>query len=298
MNKATGKKLKGNFLILLTALIWGISFVSQKVGVESISPFEFNGIRSLLGALVLLPVIFFSDMKKSEEEKENEKKNRKYLLKSGIICGILLAVATGLQTWGLCYTTSGKSGFITAMYMILVPFVGAIFLKKKFPKTAFLAAFIAVFGLYLLCFESIKEGFGKGDFLTLLCAVIFTFHILAIDEFSPKLNGIKLSCIQFFVAGILNLGYAMFQTHSDLSLILSCAAPLLYSGIISCGIAYTLQIIGQKYTDAASASILMSLESVFALLAGMIILGERISPVELLGCALMFGAIILNTVKS
>lgn len=295
-NKLT--KIKGNLIILLTAIIWGTSFVSQKVGVESISVGEFNGIRSILGAAFLMPFIWLFDRKKSPDKLAEEQKNKKYLLKGGIICGILLCFATALQTWGLCYTTGGKSGFITAMYMIFVPFAGALIFKKKFPKTVYVAATVAFLGLYLLCAESIKEGFNKGDGLTLLCAVLFSFHILAIDEFSPKVDGLKLSCLQFWISGILNLVYVFITKKPDINLILGCAVPLLYSGIMSCGVAYTLQIVGQKYTDAASASILMSLESVFALLSGMIILSETISPLELLGCVLMFGAIILNTVKS
>lgn len=295
-NKLT--KIKGNLIILLTAIIWGTSFVSQKVGMESISPAEFNGIRCLLGAIVLLPVIWIFDKGKSKEVLAAEKEKKGILIKSGFICGIFLCFATALQTWGLCYTTSGKSGFITAMYMILVPFTGAVLLKKNFPKTAYIAAVIAFAGLYMLCSGSIKDGFNKGDFLTFLCAIMFSFHILAVDKFSPEVDGIKLSFLQFFVSGILNILYALFTKKPDFGLILSCAVPILYSGVMSCGVAYTLQIIGQKYTDAASASILMSLESVFALISGMIILHETISPVELLGCLLMFGAIILNTVKS
>lgn len=291
-------KIKGNLIILLTALIWGISFVSQKVGVESISAGEFNGIRCLLGAFVLLPAIFIFDKKKSAERLKKEKENRKKLLKGGLVCGLLLCFATALQTWGLYYTTSGKSGFITAMYMIFVPFIGAAVLKKKYPKTVFVAAAIAFFGLYLLCSSSVKAGFNQGDFLTLVCAVLFSFHILAVDKFSPEVDGLKLSCLQFLISGVLNLGYSLLVKKPDFQLILGCAVPLLYSGIMSCGVAYTLQIIGQKYTDAASASILMSLESVFALLAGMIILGESMSIIELLGCLLMFGAIVLNTMKS
>ena len=276
--------------MLLTAIIWGTSFISQKVGMETIKPATFNGIRLLIGSIVLLPFILIRG-------KSGEKTDNKPLLKSGIICGILLCIATTVQTWGMMYTTSGKSGFITAMYMIFVPFFG-ILLKKKIPKIAFLSAFIAFFGLYLLCGFNNLGSFNFGDFLTLICAVTFAFHILAIDHFSPNVDGVKLSCFQFFVAGIICFFIMLAFEKPDISQILKCTVPILYSGVFSCGIAYTLQTIGQKYTDPVSASILMSLESVFALISGVIILGEPIGFIELLGCTLMFGAIILNTLKT
>lgn len=284
------KKLKGNLIMLLTAIIWGTSFISQKVGMETIKPATFNGIRLLIGSIVLLPFILIRGT-------SGKKTDKKILFKSGILCGILLCIATTVQTWGMIYTTSGKSGFITAMYMIFVPFFGVL-LKKKIPKIAFLSAFIAFFGLYLLCGLNQLNGFNFGDFLTLICAVTFTFHILAIDHFSPSVDGVKLSCVQFFVAGIICLFIMLVFEKPDLNQILKCTVPILYSGIFSCGIAYTLQTIGQKYTDPVSASILMSLESVFALISGVIILGEPIGFIEILGCTLMFGAIILNTLKA
>lgn len=290
--KLNPQKLKGNLIMLLTAIIWGTSFISQKVGMETIKPATFNGIRLLIGSVVLLPFILIKNA--SEKKQENFKEYEiKTLIKGGIICGILLCIATTVQTWGMMYTTSGKSGFITAMYMILVPFFGII-IKKKVPRIAFLSAFIALFGLSLLCGITELKEFNFGDFLTLICAVTFAFHILAIDNYSPKVDGIKLSAMQFFVAGIICFIIMIIFDKPDINLIFSCAFPILYSGIMSCGVAYTLQIIGQKYTDPTSASILMSLESVFALISGVIILNESISGLELLGCVLMFTAIIMN----
>ena len=289
-------KLKGNLILLLTSVIWGTSFISQKVGMETINPATFNGIRLLIGSVVLLPFILFQQ-KQNKTSDVHRPPDNKVLLLSGIICGILLCIATTVQTWGMMYTTSGKSGFITAMYMIFVPFFGIIF-KKRIPKVAFLSAFIAFLGLYLLCGLTELSNFNFGDFLTLICAVTFTFHILAIDHFSPKVDGIKLSALQFFIAGIICFIIMLIFDRPDIELIFDCTIPILYSGVFSCGIAYTLQTIGQKYTDPASASILMSLESVFALISGVIILGEPITLIEILGCTLMFGAIILNTLKA
>ncbi len=296
MQKLNLTKIKGNFIMLLTAIIWGTSFISQKVGMETIKPATFNGIRLLIGSLVLLPFILIKDAN-SKKRGTYIKRDKKVLIKGGIICGILLCIASTVQTWGMMYTTSGKSGFITAMYMIFVPFFGII-LKKKIPKIAFISAFIAFFGLYLLCGRTEISNLNFGDFLTFICAIAFAFHILAVDFFSPQTDGVKLSSLQFFVAGVICFVIMLIFDKPDINLILNCTLPLLYSGVLSCGIAYTLQVIGQKYTDPASASILMSLESVFALLSGIIILHESITPIELTGCVLMFGAVILNTLKA
>lgn len=287
------KKLKGNLIMLLTAIIWGTSFISQKVGMETIRPATFNGIRLLIGSLVLLPFV----IRANKKQVNNEASSKKDLIKGGIICGIFLSIATYLQTWGMVWTTSGKSGFITAMYIVFVPFIG-ILIKKKFSKVAFISAIIALFGLYLLCGLYKNSELNFGDFLTLICSVVFSVHILAIDHYSPKVDGITLSALQFFVAGLICMPIMLFFEKPDISMILNCSVPILYSGVFSCGIAYTLQIIGQRYTDPVSASILMSLESVFALISGMIILGEPMNIVELSGCGLMFSAIILNTIYS
>ncbi len=300
MNKT---KLKGNLILLLTAVIWGISFVSQREGMEYIEPNTFNGIRTWLGCAVLIPFVLLRERKKSAEERQAEKKGIKTLLLGGVICGCLLCAASTLQTygmadrtlqaWGMQGTTAGKSGFITAMYMIIVPFLGLLF-KKRPSWIAIVSAFIALGGLSLLCLTGgDATALNGGDALTLICALVFSFHILAIDHFSPKVDGVKLSCLQFFVSGAINIILMFVFEHPQLSLILQCSTAILYSGLMSCGVAYTLQIVGQKYTDPTSASILMSLESVFAVLAGAVLLHERMSALEIIGCVLMFVAILL-----
>ena len=279
--------LKGNLILLLTAVVWGISFVSQRVGMELIKPNTFNGIRTLLGALVLMPVILIRD--KTGKSYPSDKKR---LLIGGIICGTLLCIASTLQTWGMVYTTSGKSGFITAMYMIIVPIIG-LFIGKKIRPLTVLGIVGAVVGLYLLSLGGAELSLNKGDLITLMCAVVFAFHIMVIDRLSGEVDGVKLACLQFLVCGAINIILMLLFDHPDWNLVRSCTVPILYSGIMSCGVAYTLQIIGQRYTEPTPASIIMSLESVFAALAGWILLHESLSPKEILGCVLMFAAIIV-----
>lgn len=294
MNK---RKLKGNFLLFLTAFIWGISFIAQSKGVESISPVAFNGIRSILGGLALLPVILVSDTRKKAHEKPVQKID-KQLLTGGILCGIFLCTATTLQTVGMLYTGPGKSGFITALYIVLIPIIRLFFGKK--PSAVIIVSVItATAGLYLMCISS-SLSINKGDVLTFICAFIFAGHILVIDKFAPNVDGVKLSCIQFFVCGILNAVCIPFTGIPTLRELSDCSLSLAYSGIMSCGVAYTLQIVGQKYTDPTSASILMSLESVFSVLAtvvlsalGMQLTGGTLTTREISGCVLMFLAIIL-----
>lgn len=284
------RKIKGNLILLITAVIWGSSFVSQSVGMDFIGPNTFNGIRTLLGGMVLLPVIFFMNRKKSDNNKIYE--NKKVLVIGGIVCGLLLCAAGTVQTLGLRYTTAAKSGFITAMYIIFVPFFG-LFLKKKVGILTYVGAAIALAGLYLLCMSGAEFEINFGDVLTLICAFIFSFHILAVDYFADKTDGVKLSCIQFFVCGTVNIILMFIFEKPDFSVIKDCWFPICYSGIFSCGVAYTLQIVGQKYTDPTPAAIIMSLESVFAAITGFIILNERMGFYEILGCVIMFAAIII-----
>lgn len=290
-------KLKGNLILLLTAFIWGTSFIAQSKGVEDITPLAFNGIRSLLGGIVLLPVIAMLDFARRKKG-EIVYKIDKTLITGGIICGIFLCFASTLQTAGMVYTSPGKSGFITALYMVIVPIVG-LFIGKKPSPVIWLSVLIAVCGLYLMCIDSSFD-INKGDVLTLFCAVLFTGHIMAIDYFSPKVDGVKLACLQFFVCGVLNIICMFLFEKPSLSPILGCWASIGYSGIMSCGVAYTLQIVGQKYTDPTSASILMSLESVFATLSTVVLValgwqltGGALTQREILGCVLMFIAILL-----
>lgn len=291
------QRLKGNLILLLTALVWGISFIAQSKGVESISPVAFNGIRSMLGSIVLLPVIYFIDRSKKKKGIEVLKFDKPLIL-GGIICGIFLCVASTLQTIGMVYTSPGKSGFITALYMVIIPLFG-LFSGRKTRPIIWLSVATAVVGLYLMCINS-SMSINKGDILTLLCAFVFAGHIIAIDYFSPKVDGVKLACLQFFVCGFINIICMFFGDVPSISSVLGCWASIGYSGIFSCGVAYTLQIVGQKYTDPTSASIIMSLESVFATLSTVILVacgweltGGALSPREILGCVLMFIAIIL-----
>lgn len=293
-------KMKNDFMLILTALIWGCAFVAQSVGMEYVEPFTFNALRCFMGAIVLLPLIFAMDRKKAElitenvlkeQTPEEKKKERRTLIIGGICCGAALTLGSSLQQMGLVYTTAGKAGFITALYILIVPILG-IFLGKKAGKKVWIGVAIAVVGMYLLC---VKEGFSieYGDFLIFLGAIAFSLHILVIDYFSPKVNGVKLSCIQFFICGILSSVVVALFENPNLQQILQAWLPLVYAGVLSCGVAYTLQIVAQKNTDPTVASLILSLESVFATLAGWIILNERLSTKEFLGCALVFAAIIL-----
>lgn len=285
------KKMRGNILLLITAIVWGISFVSQSVGMDYIGPNTFNGIRTVLGAIVLLPVIFVLD-KGKKKSGTYKKTDVKKLLLYGTVCGVLLCVASTLQTYGLKETTAGKSGFITALYIIFVAAIGVIS-QRKIKLKIISGVLLAVLGMYFLCLFGENISFCFGDFLTFLCAIVFSVHIIAIDKFSPNIDGVKLSCVQFFVAGTLNLILMFLFEQPDIKLISQCGVAILYSGVCSCGIAYTLQIVGQKYTDPTSASMLMSLESVFAALAGWVLLNESMNVPQIAGGVLMFMAIVL-----
>lgn len=281
------KKLKGNLILLLTAIIWGSGFVCQSIGMDHIGANTFNGIRTLLGAFVLVPIV-------AVQNKKNKGKTggKKTLLIGGTVCGFLLCVAATVQTIGLKYTTAANSGFITAMYIIFVPFAGLLFGKKINPRTG-AGAVIALFGLYLLSIAGSGLKINKGDLITLLCAVLFTFHIVCVDYFAPKVDGVMLSCLQFFVSGSLNIICMLIFENPNVNVIKECLPAIIYSGVCSCGIGYTGQILGQKYTDASSAAIIMSMESVFAAIGGFLILGETLTAVKIVGCVIMFAAIIL-----
>ena len=283
------KKLRGSLLLLLTAMIWGAAFVAQSVGMDHVGPYTFLFSRSILGGIVLLPVIYFR-CRKQPEEKPVEKKG--LLLLGGICCGAALFVGSILQQIGIQETTAGKAGFLTAMYMILVPIVG-LFLGKKPGMKVWGAVVVALLGMYFLCLYGTDLGsINRGDLLEMACAVGFTFHILIIDYFSPRVDGVKMSCIQFFLCGILAfVGMLIFESPTWSS-IWDAMLPIAYAGILSSGAGFTLQILAQKDTDPTVASLLMSLESVFSLIFGWIILKEAMNGIELLGCGLMFAAII------
>lgn len=287
--------VRNSLLLLLTATIWGVAFVAQSVSMDYIGAFTFNAVRSLIGSLTLLPVIWILGRTKSAEKSSDIQtaSGHKTLIAGGICCGVLLCLASNFQQFGIKYTTVGKAGFITACYIIIVPVIG-IFLKKKCSPFIWIAVLLSLCGLYLLCLTP-GEGFaiGKGELLVLICAFLFSLHILVIDHFSPLVDGVKMSCIQFFVCGVLSGIPALLFESPDLSGILAAKIPVLYAGIMSCGVAYTLQIIGQKNMNPTVASLILSLESCISVIAGWIILGQRLSGREIGGCVLMFGAIIL-----
>lgn len=288
--------LKNITMLFLTAFIWGVAFVAQSVGMNYIGPFTFSCVRSILGGIVLIPCIWFLDRLKMKEEGVTEKrtmseKEKKTLLIGGICCGIALCVASNLQQFGVKYTTVGKAGFITALYIVLVPIFG-IFLKKKVGVKVWISVAISVVGLYLLCMTE-KLSISKGDFLVLLCAIVFSIHILVIDHFSPLVDGVRMSCIQFWITGILSAIPMFLFEKPSLFAIFAAAVPLLYAGVMSSGVAYTLQIVAQKDADPTVASLILSLESVFSVLAGWVVLGQVMSMREICGCVLMFAAIIL-----
>lgn len=282
-------KLKNALLLALTAFIWGTAFVAQSVGMEYIGPFTFNGVRSIIGAITLVPCILIQ--KKSGRKIIEEGSSGKDLIAGGLLCGALLFVASSLQQIGIKYTSAGKAGFITSCYIVIVPLIG-IFMKKTSGWKIWAAVVLALAGLYCLC---ITDGFtvGKGDIFIFLCAMAFSAHILVIDYFSPRVNGVVLSCIQFFVCGVASLPCMLVFETPDMAAIISAWMPVLYAGVLSCGVAYTLQIIGQRNVNPTIASLILSLESCFSVLAGWVILHEKLSIKESLGCVLMFVAIIL-----
>ena len=279
-------------MLFLTAFIWGTAFVAQSVGMDYLGPFGFNGIRSFIGGIALLPCIYLlGKLNKGEKGNVENSGKRKDLIAGGLSCGVILFAASSMQQLGLQYTTAGKAGFITAFYIVLVPVLG-IFLKQKTGWKVWLAVAIALAGLYFLC---ITESFsiGKGDIYVFIGALLFSLHILVIDHFAPKVDGVALSCIQFLVCGILCAVPMLALERPQVDEIQAAWMPLAYAGVLSCGVAYTLQVIAQKNTDPTVASLLLSLESVFSVLTGWVILGERLSGRELFGCALVFAAVLL-----
>ena len=282
-------QIKSSLLLLLTAAIWGVAFVAQSVGMDYIGPFTFNAIRSMIGGLALIPCIFL--MNRGKPKEEPSPKNRKALWIGGACCGVALAVASSLQQVGIQYTSVGKAGFITALYIVIVPLLG-LFFKKRPSVLVWAAVAIAVAGMYLLC---MTNGFsiGKGDLLMMTCAICFSIHILVIDYFSPRVDGVKMSWIQFLLCGVLCAVPMLLWERPALSQILAAWMPLLYAGVLSCGVGYTLQIVGQRNLDPPVASLILSLESVISVLAGWAILGQKLTVRELIGCVLVFCAILL-----
>lgn len=296
----TKTSFKGVALLLLTAIIWGTSFLAQRFGTDSgVEPFSFQGIRTLLGAFVLVPYILISDKVSKKDLSEEEILQRKKVgIKSviyGAICGIPFCIAINLQQWAFVFEPSaGKIAFITAVYMFFVPIIG-LFFRKRVPLLTWICVILGFIGLYFLCIKG--EGFGGinlGDVLSLACAFFFCVQILCLERFAPECDGIKLSCAQFFTGGLISLILMFIFDNPDPVALKAAVVPILYSGILSCGIAYTLQVVGQKYCEATIASLLMCMESVFAVLSEAVIIKKIPTGWEILGCVIMFAAIILS----
>lgn len=287
------KKLKANILLLITAAAWGASFVSQVSGMDYVGPITFQGIRLMFAALVLVPVVFVMNRGKGPLFAPEKKEENKNILIGGICCGTALFVACTLQQFGCVFTTAGKAAFITTLYVVVVP-IFSLFLRKRVRPIMWLCVALGVVGLYLL---AMPDGFGsvsKGDFFVILCAIAYAVHILVCDHFVAKNDGVKLSFIQFLTAGILGcITMFIFETP-NLHDILTCAIPILYAGCISGGIGYTFQIIAQRDAEPTVASLLMSLESVFGVLFGALLLHEVMSGREIIGCCTIFVAVIIS----
>lgn len=287
-------KIRNSLILLLTAAIWGVAFVAQSVGMDYVGPFTFLFARSVIGGIVLLPVVAILHRNgaiHTYENAEEKRRARKTLILGGVCCGTALCFASIFQQIGLLYTTVGKSGFLTACYILIVPLLGLLF-GRKCGRLVWCGVALAIVGLYFLC---LTDGLSVnlGDLLTFICAILFSVHIMVIDHFSPLTDSVKMSCIQFYVcAAIAGVGMLLFEQPS-LSALLAAWKPVLYAGALSSGAAYTLQIIGQKGMNPTVASLIMSLESVISVLAGWVILHQTLSGREILGCVLMFAAIIL-----
>ena len=306
------KRTKGNLLLLLTSFIWGSAFVAQSSGMDYVGPYTYNMARNVLAFLFLIPVIYVIGKKKGvtddagsgtgiDEEASVEANWKSILLPDwttlvgGIYCGLVMAVASSLQQIGITMTTAGKAGFITALYIILVPLMG-VFIGKKIPRIIWFCVVLAMAGFYLLC---VKEGFSisKGVILVLFCSVGFSVHIMTIDHFTSKgVDGVKMACIQFAVAAIVMTPVMFALENPSVSGLLSAWMTIAYAGILSSGVGFTLQIVAQKDTDPTTATLIMSLESVFAAVSGCLFLNEVLLPKEILGCILVFVAVILAQV--
>jgi len=288
------KLLKSNLLLLLAAFIWGFAFVAQRVGMDHLGPFTFNGIRFALGSISLLPLLLYYHYHRAVPAAPGTKTT----LSSwhvGLLAGIILFIGSSLQQIGLIYTTAGKAAFITALYIILVPIWG-IFLKQSISINTKIGSLLAVTGLYFLC---VKEGFtiAPGDLFELIGALFWTAHILVIDHYSRKTNTLELAFFQFITCSVLSLGTAVWLETFTINEVLQAGVPILYGGIFSVGVAYTLQIIGQKNASPSHAAIILSMETVFAAVGGFLILDERLGRLEFIGCAFMLVGMIISQGK-
>lgn len=288
------KQFLGTVSLLFATVIWGFAFIAQSVGMELIGPFTFQMVRCSLAVLFLIPVSFLLDVKKCSFQESLNKWKNPDLWKAGTLCGIALFAAASLQQIGLVYTDAGKAGFLTAMYIVLVPVLG-LFLGKKVPRTAAYSVVLAVIGLYLLSCAGVSR-INKGDLCLIACALCFAVQIRCIDRFALGLDGFRLNCIQSLTVAVISLPFALTTETIAVSDLLACWGPLCFAGILSMGLAYSLQILGQKHLEPTRASLIMSLESVFAALGGWWLLNERMTGSELLGCGLVFAAVILSQI--
>lgn len=283
--------IRQNTFAITAALIWGTAFVAQSMAAEFVEPFTFNAARAFVGGFVLLPLWWFFAKRRKAQGKPALGGSKKDILLGGFWCGLVMTAAVVLQQTGIETTSSGKAGFVSALYIVIVPIIG-IFLKKPAPKTVWGGVAVAVVGLYFLCVnESLT--IAPGDAYLVACAFCFSGHILVIDHFTQKVDGVALACVQFFVAGTLaSVGMLIWESPS-ISALMACALPILYVGVFSNGGAYTLQILAQKDSNPTIISLLLSLEAVFAVVAGALILGDQLSGREYVGCVLMLGAVVL-----
>ena len=294
MKQNSKNQLLGSVLLLICAFIWGSAFVAQTTGAEYVEPFTFICLRNILGGAILIPVVLVSDLLKKKKGiyRKIDKKEKKTLLTGGICCGVALCFASVFQQAGLDKGTDpGKAGFITALYILLVP-LSSLFMKKRVRPVVWICVAASIVALYLLCVTE-SNSVELSDMLVLICAALYTVHILVIDKVSPYVDGIKLSCIQFFVASALSFFPALIFEGFDFEMIIAAMPSIAYAGIMSSGVAYTLQILGQQKTDPTLASMIMSLESVFAVLTSMLVLHLAPTPREAIGCVIMFVAIIV-----
>ncbi|MDD6154115.1 MAG: DMT family transporter [Eubacteriales bacterium] len=291
--------IKGDLMLLLAALIWGSAFVAQKKG-GYIGTFTYNGIRSLLGGFFLLPVIYFLDKNKAKQAATSDsvslrdkKKERKELMIAGLVCGVAVFAGNSLQQYGINYTDVGKAGFITSLYTVIVPFF-AVLLGKRVTRRTWGCAFLGVIGFYFLSMKGFELSVGRGDLAVLLSAIGYSVQILAVDHFASRVDGVKLSCLQFLVSGVISL-FCMFAFEDPrLGMIMGAWAAIAYGGILSCGVGYTLQIVGQKDAEPTQATLIMCLESVFSALFGALLLHENLGGRGYLGCAIIFTAVIVS----
>lgn len=282
------KKMKANLLLFIAAFIWGTAFVAQKSG-GAIGSFTFNGIRTFIGGLVLLPLVIRNHKDKSLPLFTKEE------LTGGIVCGFFLFIAASLQQFGLAYTTAGKAAFITTLYVVFCPILSLIVHKKKTRPLVWLCVVLDVIGLYLLCMTDASFSIQLGDTLVILCAVAFAAQMVSVDNFIDRIDGLKLSCIQFLFSGLLGIiCMFIFEGPVSVSNIMTAWFPILYAGVISCGIAYTFQVLGQKEATPTIAALILCLESVFGVLAGAVLLGETMTMREILGCIIMFAAVVIS----